>query len=119
MKDGNRPDDRYYPREIYVPIENYSSALIRELDRYLNAIKVSYDVDMIEVYYTLRAVLFPNDNQLQVKHPTESLTVWEMVQQYTRCIMQQVGRLAECVLVDNCASNSYVIVPSTFKLFFS
>ncbi len=41
-------------------------------------------------------------------HPTQSVVVWEMVRQYTKCIMQLVGELAECVLVDACANNEEI-----------
>ena len=102
------PDRNLYPEDIYVPIENYSAALIRQLDLYLNKINKSIDVDTVSVLVTLRSVIFPNSKEFQIDHPTESVLVWEMVQKYTRCIMQLVGSLAECVLVDNCANNSEI-----------
>ena len=75
---------------------------------YLNKINKSIDVDTVSVLVTLRSVIFPNSKEFQIDHPTESVLVWEMVQKYTRCIMQLVGSLAECVLVDNCANNSEI-----------
>ena len=62
-------------------------------------------LDMVAVLVTLRSVIFPNDKELQLLRPIQSRAVWEIVQRYTRCIMQLVGSLAECVLVDNCANN--------------
>ena len=101
------PDPRVYPEAIYVPIENYSAALIKQLDIYLNRINKSQDldVDKVDVLITLRSVIFPNDKEMQVEQPNHSLGVWEMVQRYTKCIMQIVGQLAECVIVDSCANN--------------
>lgn len=103
-----KPDRKYFPEDIYVPIENYSSALIRDLDLYLNKIRRTYDVDTLTVLATLRSVIFPNDKESQILSPTNSISVWAMVQQYTRCIMQLVGELAECVLVDSCANNAEI-----------
>ena len=106
---GNRrPDERYYPDEIYVPIENYSANLIRQADLYLNRIKREFDVDTVESLVTLRSVIFPNNKEFQLLHPSQSVVVWEMVRQYTKCIMQLVGELAECVLVDACANNEEI-----------
>ena len=105
---GRTPDHNLYPEDIYVPIENYSANLIRQLDLYLNRINRSFDVDTVDVLVTLRSVIFPNEKEFQVIHPTESVAVWEMVQRYTKCIMQLVGDLAECVLVDNCANNAEI-----------
>ena len=106
---GHRtPDDNIYPKEIYVPIENYSEALIGQLDMYLGKIYREFDFDRVDVLVTLRSVIFPNDKELQLLRPTKSRAVWEIVQRYTRCIMQLVGSLAECVLVDNCANNSEI-----------
>lgn len=106
---GHRtPDDNIYPKEIYVPIENYSEALIGQLDMYLGKIYREFDFDRVDVLVTLRSVIFPNDKELQLLRPTQSRAVWEIVQRYTRCIMQLVGSLAECVLVDNCANNSEI-----------
>ena len=104
--DGRIISRHLYPEEIYVPIENYSANLIRYLDQYLNKISRSLDVDSVEVLITLRSVIFPNEKELQIVHHTNSIAVWEMVQRYTKCIMQIVGSLAECVLVDSCANNS-------------
>lgn len=106
--DGRTPDRNVYPESIYVPIENYSANLIRQLDLYLNRINRSLDVDTVDVLITLRSVIFPNSKEFQLLHPTDSVTVWEMVQRYTKCIMQLIGELAECVLVDNCANNAEI-----------
>ena len=97
---------RSFPEDIYVPIESYSDALIRKLDLYLNRIDRSLNVDTVNVVVTLRSVLYPNDKGFQLLHSIDSVAVLEMVQRYTRCIMQIVGSFAECVLVDNCANNS-------------
>ncbi len=106
---GNRTPNRdLYPENIYVPIENYAANLIRDLDLYLNRINRSMDVDTVDVLVTLRSVIFPNEKEFNVLQPTHSLAVWEMVQRYTKCIMQLVGELAECVLVDNCANNAVI-----------
>lgn len=107
-RDGKIPDRHLYPEDIYVPIENYSATLIRQLDMYLNRINRSYDVDTVSVLITLRSVIFPNNKEFQILNPTQSVAVWDMVQRYTKCIMQLVGDLAECVLVDTCANNSEV-----------
>lgn len=40
---------RSFPEDIYVPIENYSDALIRKLDLYLNRIDRSLNVDTVDV----------------------------------------------------------------------
>lgn len=106
---GKRPlDCDLYPEDIYVPIENYAANLIRDLDLHLNKINRSMDVDTVEVLVTLRSVIFPNEKEFIVIQPSHSLAVWEMVQRYTKCIMQLVGELAECVLVDNCANNAVI-----------
>lgn len=107
-ENGRAPDRNVYPESIYVPIENYSANLIRQLDWYLNRINKSLDVDTVDVLITLRSVIFPNNKEFQLLHPTDSVTVWEMVQRYTKCIMQLIGELAECVLVDNCANNAEI-----------
>ena len=99
------PSLSMYPQNIYVPIQNYSANLIRQADLYLNRIKRSHDVDIVDVLVTLRSVIFPNNNDFQTQNVSRSLEVWEMVQRYTVCIMQLVGDLAECVLVDGCANN--------------
>ena len=107
------------PNDIYVPIENYSAKLIGYLDNHLGMIRRSMDVDMDSVLVTLRSVIFPNNKEFELINPTRSYTVWEMVQQYTRYIMQLVGKVAECVLVDSCANNStinrYCINVALFK----
>lgn len=103
---GKAPNPSLFPEDVYVPIEDYSVLLIRDLDLYLNRINKEFDVDKIDALVTLRSVIFPNDKQLQTIHPTQSGVVWEMVRQYTRCIMQLVGDLGECVLVDSCANNA-------------
>lgn len=105
---GKTPDQKYYPQDIYVPIENYSANMIRQLDMYLNRINRSLDVDTVKVLVTLRSVIFPNNREFQLLNPSQSVAVWEMVQRYTKCIMQLVGDLAECVLVDACANNDEI-----------
>lgn len=106
---GDWKEDSYRDfSEIYVPIENYSTTLIRQLDFYLNKVNRSLDVDTVETLVTLRSVIFPNNKELQISEPTQSIAVWEMVRRYTKCIMKMVGELAECVLVDTCANNTEV-----------
>ncbi|MBQ6481987.1 MAG: hypothetical protein IJI45_12775 [Anaerolineaceae bacterium] len=108
FSDGKVPNSSKYPENIYVPIENYSAMLIKQLDLYLNRISRSLDVDNVEVLIALRSVIFPNNKEFQILRPSQSPAVWEMVQRYTRCIMRHVGDLAECVLVDHCANNPIV-----------
>lgn len=102
------PNRSLFPENIYVPIENYSANLTRQADMYLNRINKSLDVDTVDVLITLRSVIFPNNKEFQSLNAPRSLAVWEMVQRYTKCIMQLVGDLAECVLVDGCANNPEV-----------
>ena len=119
LKDENKPVYYYqsngkiskntpFPQEIYVPIENYADTMINQLDLYLHNIERSLDVDTVDVLVTLRSVIFPNKKEFQIVNPSQPVAVWEMVQRYTKCIMQHVGMLAECVLVDNCANNAEI-----------
>lgn len=108
LTDEKTPDPRIYPEEIYVPIENYAAELIRQLDFYLKRIDLDLDVDKVAVLVTLRKTIFPNDKEFQFVHENQSICVWEMVQRYTKCIMQMVGNLAECVIVDSCANNPVI-----------
>lgn len=105
---GREIDQKGLPTDIYVPIENYSANLIRLLDNRLTMINRSIDVDTVSVLVTLRSVIFPNKKEFELINPTRSITVWEMVKKYTRCIMQLVGQVAEYVLVDSCANNSMI-----------
>ncbi len=99
--------------EIEVPIESYADKLSFLMENYFNMI------DEIESEFSEKAtkkakkilkwIIYPNKKDFKneykdmKKHSKrKTLTI---IKDYTKCIMQLLGRIAECIIVDRCSSN--------------
>lgn len=95
-------------------IENHANKLIELFSHYLNMINYASEEFSQKANYkakiTLRALLFPNDKEFEKEYQNikENCGCKTQVifKNYTRCIMQIIGQLAECVIIDHCLRNS-------------
>lgn len=101
---------------IEVPIESYANKLTWYMYYYLNKImdeslyiseKATHKAKIV-----LRWLIFPNEKEFirdyeYIKNDIGNKTNW-IISNYTKCIMQLIGHVAECVIVDKCCSNSNI-----------
>ena len=98
---------------IKIPVESYSKKMIELLKIYCD--KECLQNEMFsskankKARIKLRSLIFPNEKEFQrdyqvIKDDCGKKT-WLIFNSYTRCIMQNLGKLAECMLVDYCAKN--------------
>jgi len=102
--------------ELEVPIESYAKKLIYYMQVYLARIagigeNISEKANE-KAKVALRWVIFPNDKEFKrdydhIKDDIGKKTKW-IISNYTKCIMQLLGQVAECVIVDRCSSNSNI-----------
>lgn len=99
--------------QIKIPIDNYADQLVWYMTTYLD--KVKFDTESFSVKASekakigLRWIIFPNEKEFEIdyqrhKEDFENKT-WNIIFHYTRCIMQLVGQLAECLIVDHCCND--------------
>lgn len=77
--------------------------------------KVKFDMESFSVRANEKAKIglkwfvFPNEKEFErdfCKHEEDfGKKTWNIISHYTRCIMQLVGQLAECVIVDHCSND--------------
>ena len=103
-------NDKNETTQVKVPIDNYANKLVWYMKYYLN--KLQDDMDSIskkenekaKIY--LKWLIFPNEKEFQkdFRNVEDSFgdKSWNIILHYTKCIMQLVGQLAECVVVDHC-----------------
>lgn len=99
--------------QIKIPIDNYANQLVWYMETYLN--KVKYEMESFsmkeneKVKIALKWLVFPNEKEFEKdfqRHNEDfGYNTWCIISNYTRCIMQLVGQLAECVIVDHCINN--------------
>ncbi len=106
-------NDKNETTQVKVPIDNYANKLVWYMKYYLN--KLQDDMDSIskkenekaKIY--LKWLIFPNEKEFQkdFRNVEDSFgdKSWNIILHYTKCIMQLVGQLAECVVVDHCCTN--------------
>lgn len=96
-----------------IPIDSYANQLAWYLQRYLNRIEndsIIFSKKATEkAKICLRWVIFKNNKEFErdfnnVKYDIGNKTNM-IIREYTKCIMQLLGQVAECVIVDKCASN--------------
>lgn len=100
-------------QDIQIPISNYVKQLAWYLQWYLN--KMQLDTESFSSKATekakryLRWFVFPNEKEYEkdfnkIKDDMHTNT-WNIINHYTKCIMQLLGQVAECVVVDRCVNN--------------
>jgi hypothetical protein len=98
---------------LEIPIDSYANQLAWYLQWYLNRIEndsilfSEKATEKAKIY--LRWVIFKNNKEFEkdfdnVKYDIGNKTNM-IIREYTKCIMQLLGQVAECVIVDRCASN--------------
>lgn len=103
-------------QKLDTDISSYSNQLMYYLHFYLNKLEIkskSYPEKALEkakIY--LRWIVYPNDKELQrdykkIIDDMHSKT-WNVIGQYTKCVMQLLGSIAEAVVVDRCSQNSNI-----------
>lgn len=105
--------NKHNPNQIKISINNYADQLVRYMEIYLNKVKFdmeSYSVKADEkAKIGLKWFIFPNDKEFErdFKRYKEDFgnKTWNIISHYTKCIMQLVGQLAECVIVDHCSND--------------
>ncbi len=106
-------NDKNNTSQIKVPIENYANNLVMYMRDYLDIAQSNMqsisenDNEKAKVF--LRYIIFPNKKEFERDYRKAETnlgrTAWNIIGEYTKCIMQLVGRLAECVIVDHCCTN--------------
>lgn len=97
------------------PIESYSKQLIYYLHMYLNKIDIDMDMKSIsprekeKSKIILRWLFYPNNKEIvkdyvSIQNKVKGETIY-LLNNYTICIMQLLGRIAECVIIDRCIRN--------------
>lgn len=99
--------------QIKIPIDNYADQLVWYMTTYLD--KVKFDTESFSVKASekakigLRWIIFPNEKEFEIDYQRHKEDfgnkTWNIISHYTRCIMQLVGQLAECVIVDHCCND--------------
>ena len=98
--------NRHAPRQIEIPIDNYADQLVWYMEKYLDKIKIDTESFSIKASKKakigLRWIVFPNDKEFErdyQRHRDDfGNKTWSIISHYTRCIMQLVGQLAECIM---------------------
>lgn len=98
--------------QFKVPIDNYADKLVRYMENYLD--KLQDDMQLFSEKADKKAkiylnwIIFPNEKEFERNFQKIDLgnKSWNIIIHYKRCIMQLVGQLAECVVVDHCCTDS-------------
>lgn len=103
--------------DVKIPIDNYANNLVWYMKNYLDKLKDDmslYPKADEKAKIALRFIAFPNEKEFErdfqnVKYDLrENSKLCNIISKYTRCIMQLVGQVAECVIVDYCCTNSAI-----------
>lgn len=100
--------------DIKIPVESYSKKMVKLLKIYYNRVYLENNGFSSKANekarIKLRCLIFPNEKEyrrdyqvIQDKCGAKTTFIFD---RYTRCIMQYMGKLAECMIVDHCAKNS-------------
>lgn len=105
--------DKYDPNQIGLPIDNYANKLVWYMENYLNRLQNDMKTFSAKANKKakigLRWFIFPNEKEFESDYQKYKdkfgNKTWNIIKHYTKCIMQLVGQLAECVIVDHCCNN--------------
>ena len=108
--------DNKAKNNLQIPISAYANQLTWYLEWYLK--KMQLDTESFSIKATEKAkryfrwIVFPNNKEFEkdfkkIKDDMHTKT-WNVISYYTKCIMQLLGQVAECVIVDRCANNSEI-----------
>ena len=108
--------DRHNLNQIRIPIGSYADQLIFYMETYLNRVKISTESFSVKANEKakigLKWIIFPDDKEFEKDYQRHKEDfgnkTWNIISHYTRCIMQLVGQLAECVIVDHCCNDGDV-----------
>ena len=108
--------NRHDPNRIKIPIDYYADQLCWYMETYLNKVKnIAEDFSIKaneKAKIGLKWFIFPNEKEFEkdFKRYKEDFgnKTWNIISHYTRCIMQLVGQLAECVIVDHCSNDGNI-----------
>lgn len=98
---------------LEIPISEYSKNLIMLLEGYLDAINekslILSGKATEKAKITLKYIIYPNNKEFikdynSVKYDIGYKT-YTIISNYTRCTMQLLGKIAECMFIDRCISN--------------
>lgn len=100
--------------QVKIPIDNYANKLVFYMKNYLDKLQDDMDLfskkDSEKAKIRLKWMIFPNVKEFQRDFQKIENgfgdQAWNVIFKYTKCIMQLVGHLAECVVVDHCCTNS-------------
>lgn len=108
--------DKCNPNQIGLPIDNYADKLVWYMETYFD--RLQYNMGTFSAKANekakigLRWIVFPNQKEFKRDYQKYKdkfgNKTWNIIGHYTKCIMQFVGRLAECVIVDHCCNNDNV-----------
>lgn len=99
-------------QKLDYPIESYSNKLIELFSMYMDNIKYQSNIistkanEKAKIY--LRAAIFQNKGYVNDFKSIENdcgIKTQYLINQYSTCIMQLVGRLAECMIIDKCIND--------------
>lgn len=99
---------------LNIPIENYANQLAFYMEHYLNRVQESTSMFSSKAdekaKIALRWLIFPNEKEFKkdfklIENDIGNKT-WNIINHYTKCIMQLLGQVAECVVVDRCSTDS-------------
>lgn len=108
--------DNIKKQNIQIPISNYAEQLAWYLEFYLNRVDQQStefsgkDTEKAKIY--LKWFVFPNHKEFEkdlkkIENDIHTRT-WNVIEHYTRCIMQLLGQVAECVVVERCINDKEV-----------
>ena len=98
-----------------IPIDIYANKLVEYMEIYLK--KVEYSMNNFskktceKTKIQLKWFIFENDNKIkdfQYHKEVFDNETYGMFSKYTKCIMQLVGQLAECVIIDHCNNDDNI-----------
>lgn len=101
---------------LEIPISSYSKNLIILLENYLNLVDAnnfSFSQNATEkakIY--LRYYIFPNNKEFVKDYKNIEYDIGKkthyLISNYSKCIMQLLGKVAECLIIDRCMSSKYI-----------
>lgn len=99
--------------KLYLPVETYSKKLIYLMETYLNIIDIKSDEISKKANekakIVIRASIFKNKEFIKDYKNIENSIGKKtrlIISKYTTSIMQILGRVAECLLIDECTKNA-------------
>ena len=103
-------------QKIETPISSYSRNLVTLLENYLDGVNsdsISFSIPASQkAKITLRYFIFPNEKEFQRDYQKINDDIGKktrfLISNYTKCIMQLLGRVAECLLIDRCVTDATI-----------